>query len=77
MNVPTIGNRIPWSNVVRSEIIRLDRFLLTENMVENWKVVGLEFGFRDISNYRPVRVKANDVNCGLKYFRVNNFWFDH
>lgn len=55
---------------------RLDRFLLSKDLIEGWKIVGQKMGDWDISDHAPVWLKANDKEWGPKPFRVNNCWFE-
>jgi hypothetical protein len=56
---------------------RLDRFLLSDSLIDNWKVSGQWVGDRDISDHCPVSFLCSLKNWGPKPFRVNNCWFEH
>ena len=52
VNVPFIGNIFTWSN----------RFLLSESLIDSWKIIGHIMGDKDISNHSPIWIKANEMD---------------
>ncbi|XP_058749365.1 uncharacterized protein LOC131622352 [Vicia villosa] len=76
VDVPSNGNRFTWSNKVGSCKSRLDRFLLSEGLVDGWKIVGQKVGDMDISDHAPIWLKANDKDWGPKPFRFINCWLE-
>lgn len=52
---------------------RLDRFLLSEELVEEWKVDGQMVGSRYFSDHCPVWIIGNSSNWGPKPFKFFNF----
>ncbi|XP_058760862.1 uncharacterized protein LOC131634227 [Vicia villosa] len=74
---PTIGGKFTWRNSGGSAMSRLDRFLLSDNFIIDWKVEGQTIGERDVSDPAPIWIKDNKRNWGPKPFRFNNLWFDH
>lgn len=42
--VPIIGNRFTWHNVEDNVLSRLHGFLVYENLINMWKVLGQEMG---------------------------------
>ncbi|XP_058726504.1 uncharacterized protein LOC131597858 [Vicia villosa] len=76
VDVPVIGKRFTWSNKDGSSKSRLDRFLLSSDLIDEWRIVGQSSWAWDILDHTPIWFKARDVNWGPKPFRVNNCWFD-
>ncbi|CAK8560492.1 unnamed protein product [Lathyrus sativus] len=66
-----------WFNSASTSISRRDRFLLSENLIEDWKIVVKYVGNRDISDYCPIWLKANIEDWGPKPFKFNNSWLNH
>lgn len=56
---------------------RLDRFLLSENLVLYWKVECQRVGKRELSNHCPMWLKSGGCDLGPKPFRFNNGLFKH
>ncbi|XP_058774256.1 uncharacterized protein LOC131648522 [Vicia villosa] len=74
---PTIGGKFTWRNICGSAMSRLDRFLLLDKFIDDWKVEGQTIGERDVSDHAPIWMKDNKRNWGPKSFRFNNLWFNH
>ncbi|XP_058763377.1 uncharacterized protein LOC131636799 [Vicia villosa] len=74
---PTIGGKFTWSNKSGSALSRLDRFLLSNSFINDWKVEGQSIGERDVSDHAPIWIKDNKRDWGSKPFRFNNIWFTH
>ncbi|KAI5416727.1 hypothetical protein KIW84_041666 [Lathyrus oleraceus] len=55
----------------------LDRFLISENLILSWNIVGQIVGTRDISDHYPIWLKASSENWGPKPFKFNNCWLNH
>lgn len=62
VNVPFIGNIFTWSNKEGSVRSSLDRFLLSESLIDSWKIIGHIMGDKDISNHSPIWIKANEMD---------------
>lgn len=56
---------------------RLDRFLRSSNMIEDWNIIDQRVGSRDISDHCPIRLNSRKIDWGPKPFRFNNDWFKH
>lgn len=56
---------------------RLDRFMLSDGLIDSRSVVGQEVSDRDISDRFHIWLKANVLNWGLNSFKINNCQFDH
>lgn len=61
IDVPLIGSMFIWENNEGSSISRLNRFLLSESLVDNWKIVGKIVEEKDILEHAPIWTKANNV----------------
>lgn len=56
---------------------RINRFLLFEGLISKWMIMAQATGNRDISNHRPMWIKASNLNWGPKPFKVKNCWDGH
>ncbi|XP_058733453.1 uncharacterized protein LOC131605072 [Vicia villosa] len=77
LDLPSFGGIFTWLKKEGSARSRLDRFLLSEALIDNWKIVGQLVGEKDIFDHSPIWMKSKEVNWGPKPFKVNNCWFDH
>ncbi|XP_058783070.1 uncharacterized protein LOC131657719 [Vicia villosa] len=59
---PTIGGKFTWSNRSGRAMSRLDRFILSNNFIVDWKVESQTIGERDISDQAPIWIKDNKRN---------------
>ncbi|XP_058775028.1 uncharacterized protein LOC131649274 [Vicia villosa] len=76
VDVPSIGSRFTWSNKEGRCKSRLDRFLLSEGLIDSWSIIGQKVGDMDISDHAPIWLKANNKGWGPKPFRFNNCRFE-
>lgn len=49
VDMPCVGVKITWYNSNGDSMSRLDIFLLSENIIQNWKIVNQHIEKRDIS----------------------------
>lgn len=56
---------------------RLDRFLLSENIVNEWKVKGKWVARRELSYHFPIWSKSCMSDWGPKPIRFNNYWLNN
>ncbi|XP_058724480.1 uncharacterized protein LOC131595951 [Vicia villosa] len=77
VDLPVLGNKFTWINSSGKAKSRLDRFLLSEGINNLWKIVAQVTGNRDISDHRPIWVKACNRDWGPKPFKVFNCWHEH
>ncbi|XP_058770694.1 uncharacterized protein LOC131644257 [Vicia villosa] len=54
---------------------RIDRFLVSEKVVNDWGVEGQRVGERDISDHCPIWLEVDMNNWSPKPFKFNNEWF--
>ncbi|XP_058759273.1 uncharacterized protein LOC131632551 [Vicia villosa] len=73
--VPCKGKKFSWYSGDGRSMSRIDRFLLSEVIVDRWKVIGQKIEERDISDHCPVWLVLDNNNWGLKPFKFNNEWF--
>lgn len=71
MDDPTVGNRFTWISSDDNARSRLDIFIVSEEIIDWWKITPQEIISIDISNHSPVWIKASDLNWGPKPFKVN------
>ncbi|XP_058761354.1 uncharacterized protein LOC131634746 [Vicia villosa] len=76
VDVPTIVKKFTWSNKDGSVKSRLDRFLLSSELIDDWKIGGQKVGDWDISDHAPIWLTVIDKDWGPKPFRVINGWFE-
>ncbi|XP_058725826.1 uncharacterized protein LOC131597131 [Vicia villosa] len=77
VDLPVLGNKFTRINCSGKAKSIIDRILLSEGIINLWKIVAQVTGNIDISDHRPVWVKARYVDWGPKPFRVFNCWYDH
>ncbi|XP_058759649.1 uncharacterized protein LOC131632955 [Vicia villosa] len=77
VDLQTIGGKFTWFNSIGKAMSRIDRFLLSKDFIEDWKLEGQIIGERDISDHASIWLKDNRKNWGPKPFKFNNSWFNH
>ncbi|XP_058746958.1 uncharacterized protein LOC131619936 [Vicia villosa] len=77
VDIQVIGNLFTWLKPNGKACSRLDRILLSEDLVTTWGVVAQEMGMRDVSDHKPVWLKASRMNWGPKVFKVHRGWLEH
>ncbi|XP_058756407.1 uncharacterized protein LOC131629638 [Vicia villosa] len=77
VDVLVLGCIHTWINSSGSASSRLDRFLISDGIIQWWKIVAQCSGSRDISDHRPVLIKTSNLDWGPKPFKVFNTWFQH
>ncbi|RZB71032.1 LINE-1 retrotransposable element ORF2 protein [Glycine soja] len=55
----------------------LDRFLVSDGIMNLWQVKGQRVGKQDISDHCPIWLECSNFNWGPKPFRFNNCWLEH
>ncbi|XP_058784972.1 uncharacterized protein LOC131659864 [Vicia villosa] len=71
-DLPVLGNRFTWFNLVGSACSRIDRFLISEGLV-NRQVVGE----RSVSDHFPIRLNGVVKDWGPKPFKLFKCWLNH
>ncbi|XP_058726119.1 uncharacterized protein LOC131597438 [Vicia villosa] len=77
VDLPTIGDKFTWFKSNGKSMSRLDRFLLSESFIHDWRVEGQHIGERDVSDHASIWLKDNRKDWGPKPFKFNNLWFKH
>ncbi|CAK8566094.1 unnamed protein product [Lathyrus sativus] len=75
IDVPCKGKKFTWYNSNRNSMSRIDRFLISNSIVNDWGVTGQLVGPRDISDHCPIWLVSDKENWGPKPFKFNNEWF--
>ncbi|XP_058774258.1 uncharacterized protein LOC131648524 [Vicia villosa] len=75
VDVPCKGKNFSWYSGDGKSMSRIDRFLVADNVVSRWGVIGQLIGERDISDHCPIWLEVDNSNWGPKPFRFNNEWF--
>lgn len=57
-----LGNKFTWINSNCKANSRIDRILLSEGIINLWKILAPVTGNRDILDHRPVWVKASNLD---------------
>ncbi|KAI5437886.1 hypothetical protein KIW84_023851 [Lathyrus oleraceus] len=74
-NMSYIGGRFIWFNGSGNAMNRLDKFLLSDNLISLWKITTKWIGQRDISYHCLIWLKSCSSDWGPKPFRFKNCWF--
>jgi hypothetical protein len=56
---------------------RIDRFIVSEEWLNDWGVCSLWVLPRDISDHCPLILKKDNLDWGPRPFRFNNYWLEH
>ncbi|XP_058765950.1 uncharacterized protein LOC131639469 [Vicia villosa] len=75
VDVPSKGKRFSWFSGDGKSKSRIDRFLISNNIILSWGVVGQWIGMRDVSDHCPVWLMVDKEDWGPKPFKFNNEWF--
>ncbi|XP_058768320.1 uncharacterized protein LOC131642046 [Vicia villosa] len=77
VDLPTVGGKFTWIKSNGKAMSRLDRFLLSDCFVEDWKLDSQHIVERDVYDHAPIWLKDNRKDWGPKHFKFNNMWFKH
>ncbi|XP_058725587.1 uncharacterized protein LOC131596868 [Vicia villosa] len=77
IDVPSKGKKFSWFGGDGKAISRIDRFLVSDNLVNKWRIVGQLVGDRDISDHCPVWLLIDKAIWGPKPSMVNSEWFSN
>ncbi|XP_058751965.1 uncharacterized protein LOC131625083 [Vicia villosa] len=76
VDVPCKGKRFSWFSGDGKSKSRIDRFLISNNIILSWGVVGQWIGMRDVSDHCPVWLMVDKEDWSAKPFKFNNEWFN-
>ncbi|CAL5208215.1 unnamed protein product [Lathyrus oleraceus] len=74
---PLCEGKFTWHKVDGSGMRRLDRFLISLNLVKSWNLDFQYIGFKETSDHSPIWLKGCVRNLGAKPFNFFNSWMDH
>ncbi|XP_058766236.1 uncharacterized protein LOC131639797 [Vicia villosa] len=77
MDVACIGGRFTWYKGNGTTMSHLDRFLVSNNMIEDWSFIDQRVGERDVSDHCHIWLNVGKLDRGPKPFRFINTWFNH
>ena len=77
IDLPLHGNKFTYFCSDGIAASRLDRFLVSDGIMNLRQVKGQRVGKRDISDHRPIWLECSNLNWGPKPFRFNNCWLEH
>lgn len=77
VDIPVLGKNFTWFSSDGASMSRLDRFLLSEGVIQKWDITAQSVGDKDISDHYPIWLKGGEMNWGPKPFRFNNCWLEH
>lgn len=77
VDIPCVGGRFTWFKDNGKAMSRIDRFLVSTNLVDLWGVIDQRIGVRDLSDHGPIRLNCGFIDWGPKPFRFNNAWLKH
>eukprot|EP00256_Glycine_max_P032671 XP_006577560.1 uncharacterized protein LOC102665607 [Glycine max] len=74
---PLHGNKFTYFCSDGIAASRLDRFLVSDGIMNLWQEKGQRVGKRDIYDHCPIWLECSNLNWGPKPFRFNNCWLEH
>ncbi|XP_058750389.1 uncharacterized protein LOC131623395 [Vicia villosa] len=77
VDVGLVGRNFSWFSFDGTCCSRICRFLLTEGLLDLWKVENQVIGSRELSDHFPIWFKGNVRNWGPKPFKIFNAWMKH
>lgn len=77
VDLPCVGSRFTWFKGNGTTMSRLDRFFVSNIMIEDWGILDQRVGERYISDHCHIWLKVGKLDWGPKPFRFNSLWFKH
>lgn len=68
VDVPMLGKKFTWFSANGKSRSKIDRFLLSEDLITEWKISAQWVGNRDISDHCPIWLMSKSVNWGQNLF---------
>lgn len=62
VSVPIMGCKFNWFKLDGNAMIRLDRFLLMDGLLNLWNIEGQRVGSWDIFDYCPIWIRGKEKN---------------
>ncbi|XP_058776293.1 uncharacterized protein LOC131650609 [Vicia villosa] len=76
LDILFIGGRFTWYKGNGTAMSHLDRFLISNKMIDDWRIIDQRVGERDISDHCHIWLNMGKLDQGPKPFRFNT-WFKH
>ncbi|XP_058754496.1 uncharacterized protein LOC131627673 [Vicia villosa] len=77
VDIPCIGGKFTWFKGNGTTMSRLDKFLVSNKMIEDWSILDQRVREMDISDHCHIWLNMGKIDWGPKPFRFNNSWFKH
>lgn len=77
IDLPSLGNKYTWFNLGGDSMSRIDRFLISEGLIDSWGINVQSIGDRSISDHCPIFVKSGNLNWGPNPFKFFSTWIEH
>lgn len=77
VDIPCVGGKYLWFKDNGKAMGRIDRFLVSNNLIEAWGVFDQRISARDLPDHAPIRLYCGVIDWGPKPFRFNNAWLKH
>lgn len=74
VDLPLLGRKFTWIKENGFAMSRLDRFLVSEEWLQEWPNPSQWALDRDVSDHCPIILQHKIINWGPKPFRFNNCW---
>ncbi|XP_058784579.1 uncharacterized protein LOC131659399 [Vicia villosa] len=75
VDVPCKGKNFSWYSGDGKSMSRIDRFLISNTIINRWHIISQKIGERDISDHCPVWLVFDNNDWGPKLFKFTNEWF--
>ncbi|XP_058762298.1 uncharacterized protein LOC131635678 [Vicia villosa] len=72
VDIPSKCKKLTWYSGCGRSMSRIDRFLVSNEVVKRRGLVGQFVGYRDVSDHCPIWLVKDDSNWGPKPFKFNN-----
>ncbi|CAI8597259.1 unnamed protein product [Vicia faba] len=77
VDVPLMGNKFTWFNLEGGACSRLDRFLISWELCDLWKIKEIMVGEWSLLDHYPLLLVGNHVDWGPNPFKLFKCSFDH
>ncbi|XP_058733537.1 uncharacterized protein LOC131605163 [Vicia villosa] len=77
IDLSVLGNRFTWFNQAGSTCSRLDKFLISEGLVDLWEIDRQVVGERSVSDHCPIWLNGMVKDWGPKPIKLFKCWFNH
>ncbi|XP_058749863.1 uncharacterized protein LOC131622859 [Vicia villosa] len=77
VDIPVVGSKFTWFKLDGSACSRLDRFLVSEGLIDLSKLECQVVGDRCLSYHCPIWLNASSRNWSPNTFKLFKCWFDH